>query len=117
MDWDQYNTIFDPEFLKYDIYDTDRIARLLEIHRSAEGIIGMREVTISCSILGCAVIVLEFSTKLGNSSQSSVNIPGAPPEVTQRLVILTMVVPKCCSSSLSMYGYPYSPSRYQLPSY
>ena len=62
---------------------------MLGIHRSAEGIIGMREVTISCSILGYAVIIFQFSTKLGNSSQSSVNIPGAPPEVTQRLVILT----------------------------
>jgi hypothetical protein len=77
---------------------------VLEIHRLEEGIIGMREVTISCSILGCAVIVLEFSTKLGNSSQSSVNIPGAPPEVTQQLVILTLREVKK-HSVFSLLGY------------
>jgi hypothetical protein len=49
----------------------------------------MREVTILYSILGCDLIIVEFSTELGNSSQSLVNIPGAPPEVTQQLVILT----------------------------
>ena len=27
VDWDQYNTIFDPEFLKHGIYDADKIAR------------------------------------------------------------------------------------------
>ena len=38
---------------------------------------------------GTSCVVVKFGTELGNSSRSSVNIPGAPPEITQRLVILT----------------------------
>ena len=75
--------------MRWLIYIFRNIPTLLEIYRSAEGIIRMREVTISYGNWVCCNCIYNPVQSFGNSSQSSVDIPGAPPEVTQRLVILT----------------------------